>query len=118
MQRLRIAVPLVLVVAAGTWWLSGNSFDSRELLICLLAASAVGALFGALGTRSSVVAAFALALPVAWYALRPADKLADWRWIWQLNGLLVGVGLAGTPVRRLLAARLAFGVLLVAVGAT
>lgn len=94
-QRMRIAVPLVLVVAAGTWWLSGNSFDSKELLICLLAASAVGGLFGALGTRSSVLAAFALSLPVAWYALRPADKLADWHWIWQLNGLLVGAGLAG-----------------------
>jgi hypothetical protein len=94
-QRLRIAVPLVLVVAAGAWWLSGNSFDSRELLISLLAASAVGGLFGALGTRSSVVAAFALALPVAWYALRPAAKLADWHWLWQLNGLLVAAGLAG-----------------------
>ena len=94
-QRLRIAVPLVLVVAAGSWWLSANSFDSKELLVCLLAASAVGGLFGALGTRSSVLAAFALSLPVAWYALRPADKLADWHWIWQLNGLLVGAGLAG-----------------------
>lgn len=93
-QRVRIAVPLVLVVAAGTWWLSGNSFDSRELLISLLAASAIGGLFGALGTHSSVVAAFALALPVAWYALRPAAKLADWHWLWQLNGLLVAAGLA------------------------
>ncbi|QNE22494.1 hypothetical protein F1D05_37075 [Kribbella qitaiheensis] len=93
-QRVRIAVPLVLVVAAGTWWLSGNSFGSRELLASLLVASAIGGLFGALGTRSSVVAAFALALPVAWYALRPAAKLADWHWLWQLNGLLVAAGLA------------------------
>jgi hypothetical protein len=92
--RMRAAVPVVLVVAAGMWWLTGNSFSDRDLLITLLAASAVGALFGALGTRSSVVAAFALALPVAWYAQRPAEQLADWRWLWQLNGLLVGAGLA------------------------
>ena len=63
--RVRVAVPVVLVVAAGTWWLTGNSFSDRDMLITLLVASAVGALFGALGTRSSVVAAFALALPVA-----------------------------------------------------
>ncbi|GAA1659322.1 hypothetical protein GCM10009744_60840 [Kribbella alba] len=93
-QRIRLAVPLVLVVAAGTWWLSVNSFDSRALLISLLAASAVGAFFGALGTRSSVIAAFALAVPVAWYALRPAVELEGWRWLWQLNGLLVAIGLA------------------------
>jgi hypothetical protein len=93
-QRIRIVVPLVLVVAAGTWWLSANSFDSRSLLISLLAASAVGAFFGALGSRSSVIAAFALAVPVAWYALRPAAELEGWRWLWQLNGLLVAIGLA------------------------
>jgi hypothetical protein len=92
--RVRAAVPVVLVVAAGTGWLTGNSFSDRDMLITLLVASAVGALFGALGTRSSVVAAFALALPVAWYAQRPAEQLADWRWLWQLNGLLVGAGLA------------------------
>ena len=67
---------------------------TRRLLITLLVASAVGALFGALGTRSSVVAAFALAMPVAWFALRPANQLQDWRWLWQLNGLLVAAGLA------------------------
>ncbi|WUJ69223.1 hypothetical protein OG809_29450 [Kribbella soli] len=92
--RVRAAVPVVLVVAAGMWWLTGNSFSDRDMLITLLAASAVGAFFGAIGTRSSVVAAFALALPVAWYAQRPAEQLADWRWLWQLNGLLVGAGLA------------------------
>jgi hypothetical protein len=92
--RVRAAVPVVLVVAAGMWWLTGNSFSNRDMLITLLAASAVGAFFGAIGTRSSVVAAFALALPVAWYAQRPAEQLADWRWLWQLNGLLVGAGLA------------------------
>ncbi|MFF0341051.1 hypothetical protein [Kribbella sp. NPDC004875] len=92
--RVRIAVPLVLVVAGGLWWLSGNSFSDRNLLITLLVASALGAFFGALGTRSSVVAAFALALPVAWTALRPAEQLTEWRWLWQLNGLLVGAGLA------------------------
>ncbi|WP_432892948.1 hypothetical protein ACQPYH_18740 [Kribbella sp. CA-245084] len=92
--RVRAAVPVVLVVAAGMWWLTGNSFSDRDMLITLLAASAVGAFFGAIGTRSSVVAAFALALPIAWYAQRPAEQLADWRWIWQLNGLLVGAGLA------------------------
>ncbi|WP_327634322.1 hypothetical protein OHB24_30610 [Kribbella sp. NBC_00482] len=90
--RIRIAVPVVLIVAAGMWWLTGNSFG--DLLVTLLVASALGAFFGALGTRSSVVAAFALALPVAWTALRPAEQLADWRWLWQLNGLLVGAGLA------------------------
>jgi hypothetical protein len=93
-QRIRITVPLVLVVAVGMWWLTGNSFGDRDLLITLLAASAVGGFFGALGARSSVVAAFALAVPVAWYALRPANQLEEWRWLWQLNGLLVGVGLA------------------------
>lgn len=92
--RVRIAVPVVLVVAAGMWWLTGNSWSDHSLVTTLLVASAVGALFGALGTRSSVVAAFALALPVAWYALRPAEQLTDWRWLWQLNGLLVAVGLA------------------------
>ena len=93
-QRLRITVPLLLVVAAGTWGLSGHSLDTRGLLITLLVASAVGGMFGALGTRSSVVAAFGLALPIAWYALRPAAELENWRWLWQLNGLLVAVGLA------------------------
>jgi hypothetical protein len=92
--RVRIAVPVVAVVAAGMWWLSGNTFHDRNLVIALLAASIVGALFGAVGTRSSVVAAFALSLPAAWYALRPAEQLADWRWLWQLNGLLVAAGLA------------------------
>ena len=76
------------------WWLTGNSWSDRSLVITLLVASAVGAFFGALGSRSSVVAAFALALPVAWYALRPAEQLTEWRWLWQLNGLLVAAGLA------------------------
>jgi hypothetical protein len=92
--RVRIGVPVVLVVAAGMWWLTADSFSDRDLLITLLVASGLGALFGALGTRSSVVAAFALALPMAWYALRPAGQLGDWRWLWQLNGLLAGAGLA------------------------
>ncbi|MEV6286821.1 hypothetical protein [Kribbella sp. NPDC051770] len=92
--RVRYAVPLVLVVAAGTWWLSGHSFSARDLLITLLAASALGAFFGALGTWSSVVAAFALALPLAWYAARPAAHVDGVHWLWQLNGLLVAVGLA------------------------
>jgi hypothetical protein len=93
-RRLRIAVPLVLLVAGGTWWLSGHSLSSRGFLVTLLVASLLGGLFGALGTRSSVLAAFALAAPVAWYATRPAAELAEWRWLWQLNGLLVAVGLA------------------------
>ncbi len=92
--RFRFTLPLVLVVATGLWWLTGNSFTDKAFLITLLVASAVGALFGALGTRSSVVAAFALAIPVAWLALRPANQLQDWRWLWQLNGLLVAAGLA------------------------
>ncbi|MEU8221776.1 hypothetical protein [Kribbella sp. NPDC048915] len=92
--RARIAVPVLLVVAAGMWWLTGNSFAERDLLITLLVASALGGMFGAWGSRSSVVAAFALALPVAWSALRPAEQLAEWSWLWQLNGLLVGAGLA------------------------
>ncbi|TDO45346.1 hypothetical protein EV643_113119 [Kribbella sp. VKM Ac-2527] len=93
-RRLRIAAPVVLVVAAGTWGLSGHSLDQRDLLITLLAASVVGGVFGAIGSRSSVFAAFALSLPVAWYAVRPAARLDDWRWLWQLNGLLVAMGLA------------------------
>ncbi|MFB6722351.1 hypothetical protein ACFCV3_19400 [Kribbella sp. NPDC056345] len=92
--RVRATVPLVLIVAAGAWWLTGNPWQERELLISLLVASAAGGLIGALGTRSSVIAAFALALPLAWYALRPAGQLTDFRWLWQLNGLLVGIGLA------------------------
>ncbi|WP_405058298.1 hypothetical protein OG474_36945 [Kribbella sp. NBC_01505] len=92
--RVRATVPLVVIVAAGAWWLTGNPWDERGLLISLLVASAVGGIFGAVGTRSSVVAAFALALPLAWYALRPAAQLTDFRWLWQLSGLLVGVGLA------------------------
>jgi hypothetical protein len=92
--RIRFTLPLVLVVATGMWWLTGHSVTDQASLITLLAASAVGGLFGALGTRSSVVAAFALALPVAWLTLRPANQLQDWRWLWQLNGLLVAAGLA------------------------
>ncbi|MEV8371733.1 hypothetical protein AB0P21_03300 [Kribbella sp. NPDC056861] len=91
--RVRIVVPLVLVVAGGAWWLSGYSLSSKGLLVTLLVASVVGAFFGALGNRSTVLAAFALSVPVAWYALRPADELQDWRWLWQLNGLLVAIGL-------------------------
>jgi len=92
--RVRIAVPVVVAVAAGTWWLTGNNWSDRSLVITLLVASAFGALFGAIGARSSVFAAFALALPIAWYALRPAQQLTDWHWLWQLNGLLIGAGLA------------------------
>lgn len=92
--RLRIAAPLVAAVAFGAWWLGGNNLSDRNLLATLLVASVVGAIFGAIGARSSVVAAFALAVPVAWYALRPAVDLGDWRWLWQLNGLLVAIGLA------------------------
>ncbi|TDD12874.1 hypothetical protein E1218_35240, partial [Kribbella turkmenica] len=92
--RIRYTLPLVALVAAGMWWLTGNSFADEAFPVTLLVASAVGGLFGALGTRSSVVAAFALAIPVAWLALRPANQLADWRWLWQLNGLLVAAGLA------------------------
>ncbi|TCN35909.1 hypothetical protein EV644_114164 [Kribbella orskensis] len=98
-RRIRIVVPLVLVVASGAWWLSGHALtdgqlSDKGLLAALLVASAIGGFFGALGTRSSVVAAFALAVPVAWYALRPASELETWRWLWQLNGLLVAAGLA------------------------
>jgi hypothetical protein len=96
-QRLRIALPLVPVVAVGAWWLSGQPIAAaqvRGLLISLLVASTVGGMAGALSKRSSVMAAFALALPVAWYAGRPSAELTDWRWAWQLNGLLVAVGLA------------------------
>jgi hypothetical protein len=92
--RLRIAVPLVLAEAVGVWFWSGHSLDQRDLLITLLAATALGAIFGAFGGRSSVMAAVALAVPVAWYAVRPAARLEDWRWLWQLNGLLVAAGLA------------------------
>ncbi|GAA3123161.1 hypothetical protein JOF29_008554 [Kribbella aluminosa] len=92
--RIRIAVPVVLVVAAGMWWATGTSFGELRLLITLLVATAVGGFFGAIGARSSVVAAFALALPIAWTAMRPAEQLTDWRWLWQLNGALVGAGLA------------------------
>jgi hypothetical protein len=92
--RVRIAVPVVLIVAVGMWWLSDNGWSDRSLLITLLVASAFGALFGALGTRNTVVAAFALALPIGWYALRPSEQLTDWKWLWQLNGLLVAMGLA------------------------
>jgi hypothetical protein len=91
--RARIAVPLILVVAGGAWWLSGYGLSDKGLLATLLVASVVGAGLGALGTRSTVLAAFALSVPVAWYALRPADELQDWRWLWQLNGLLVAIGL-------------------------
>lgn len=91
--RLRYAVPLVLVVAGGAWWLSGYSLSGKDLLATLLVASVVGASLGALGTRSSVLAAFALSVPIAWYALRPAGELENWRWLWQLNGLLVAIGL-------------------------
>ncbi|MEU4608633.1 hypothetical protein AB0F43_37065 [Kribbella sp. NPDC023972] len=92
--RVRFTLPLLLVVATGMWWLTGHSVTDQAPMITLLVASAVGGLFGALGTRSSVVAAFTLAIPVAWLALRPANQLQDWRWLWQLNGLLVAAGLA------------------------
>ena len=95
-QRLRIAVPVVLVVAVGAWRLSGQPITAnhaRGLLISLLVASAAGGMAGALSKRSSVMAAFALALPIAWYAGKPSAELTEWRWAWQLNGLLVAVGL-------------------------
>ncbi|WBQ02208.1 hypothetical protein [Kribbella sp. CA-293567] len=91
--RLRYAVPLVLIVAVGSWWLSGYDLSAQGLLMSLLVASVVGAGLGALGTRNTVLAAFALSVPVAWFALRPADELQDWLWLWQLNGLLVAIGL-------------------------
>ncbi|MFI5707744.1 hypothetical protein [Kribbella sp. NPDC051620] len=91
--RVRFAMPLVLVVAGGAWWLSGYGLSDKGLLALLLVASVVGAFLGALGIRSTVLAAFALSVPVAWYALRPAGELQDWRWLWQLNGLLVAIGL-------------------------
>jgi len=91
--RLRIAAPLILVVAGGAWLLSGYSLSDKGLLATLLVASVLGAGFGALGTRNSVLAAFALSVPIAWYALRPAGELENWRWLWQLNGLLVAIGL-------------------------
>lgn len=91
--RLRIVAPLILVVAGGAWWLSGYSLSGKGLLAALLVASVLGASIGALGTRNSVLAAFGLAVPIAWYALRPAGELQDWRWLWQLNGLLVAIGL-------------------------
>jgi len=99
-QRLRIAVPLVLAVAAGVWWFSrwgaapGDPSELRGLFIALLVASFVGAVLGALGSHRSLLAAFALTLPIAWYAGLPADHLAKWQWAWELNGLLVAVGLA------------------------
>lgn len=92
--RIRITVPVVLIVAAALWLATGTSFGERNLLITLLVATALGGLLGAVGARSSVVAAFALAVPIAWTAQRPGEQLADWRWLWQLNGLLLGAGLA------------------------
>jgi hypothetical protein len=96
-RRLRIAVPLVPVIAVVAWWLSGQPIaagQTRGLLISLLVASTVGSMAGALGKRSSVMAALALTLPVAWYASKASVELTEWRWAWQLNGLLVAVGLA------------------------
>jgi hypothetical protein len=96
-QNLRIAVPLMPLVAVGAWRLSDQPIaadHTRGLLISLLVASAAGGIAGALGKSSSVMAALALSLPLAWYAGQPSAELTDWRWAWQLNGLLVTVGLA------------------------
>ena len=92
--RIRIAVPVVLVVAAGAWWLSGNPWQrpgsadlvaggkcSRRDLRCRGHPK-----FGGRRVRARP--------PDRLVRLRPAADLTDFRWLWQLNGLLVGVGLA------------------------
>ncbi|MFC0625445.1 hypothetical protein [Kribbella deserti] len=93
--RVRASLGLGLLLASAAWWFSDHSFiEARGLWIVLSVASLAGSLAGALGSRRSVPAAFALTLPLASYIVLPGEPLAQWRWLWELNGLLIAIGLA------------------------
>lgn len=93
--RFRLSLALGLVLASAAWWFSDHSFTGdRGLWIVLSVASLVGSLAGAFGSRRSVPAAFALALPLAAYIVLPEEALGAWRWLWEFNGLLIAIGLA------------------------
>lgn len=93
--RFRLALGLGLVLASAAWWFSDHSFvGDRGLWIVLSVSSVVGSLAGAFGSRRSVPAAFALALPLASYIVLPEEALGAWRWTWEFNGLLIAIGLA------------------------
>jgi hypothetical protein len=103
-RRLRIAVPLTVALGTGLWFLARGHLvyvadppsytEQRGVLITLLVATGLGAILGVLGTHRSVLAAVALALPVASYALMPGRKLDGQVWVTEVNGLLVATGFA------------------------
>ncbi len=102
--RLRIAVPLAVALGTGLWFLARGHLvyltdppsyaEQRGVLVTLLVATGIGAILGVLGSRRSVLAAVAIALPVAAYALMPGRKLDGELWVGDLNGLLVATGFA------------------------
>jgi hypothetical protein len=99
--RIRIAVPLTVALGTGLWFLARSQpvdraayAEQRGVLVTLLVCTGLGAILGALGARRSVVAAVALTLPVASYALLPGSHLTGRTWVVDLDGLLVAIGFA------------------------
>jgi hypothetical protein len=96
--RLWIAVPLTVALGTLLWLLarahqSGQTPDNG-IMTTLLVCTGIGGVLGALGSRRSVPAAIAVALPVASYALLPGSHLAGRSWVADLNGLLIAIGFA------------------------
>lgn len=96
--RIRIAVPLTLALGTGLYLLARSHrpdvVPDNGILATLLVCTGAGAVLGALGSRRSVVAAVAVALPVASYALLPASQLPERTWVTDLTSLLIAIGFA------------------------
>lgn len=103
-RRLWLAVPLTVASGIGVWLVARDQVmqrpepppytEQRTVLVTLLVCTGVAAVVGALGSRRSVLAAVAIAMPVASYVLLPGNHLTDRVWVGELNGVLVAVGLA------------------------
>jgi hypothetical protein len=96
--RLRIAVPLTVALGAVLWLLArahqAGQTPDNGIMATLLVCTGVGAVLGAFGSRRSVLAAVAVALPVALYALLPGSHLSGRDWVTDLDSLLVAIGFA------------------------
>ncbi len=103
-RRLRLAVPLTVALGIGLWMLARkvqiyrtgapSYHEQRVMLFALLVATGLAAIVGALGSRRSVAAAVAAALPVASYALLPGTHTAGQPWLTELNGVMIAIGFA------------------------
>jgi hypothetical protein len=96
--RVRIAVPLTVALGTVLWLLARShhpgQIPDNGILTTLLVCTGLGGLLGALGSRRSAMAAIAVSLPVASYALLPGSHLPGRSWVTDLNGLLVAIGFA------------------------